>query len=331
MVWRWCVVFVSVALFARCSDVSTDAAPDLGPEGASPVSDVSTDAASSGDAGTVDDAPAVEDAPLGDSGPDTAEDLDVVEDVGEVGEGDAIDVAPDATMPDDAGPADVESDVTVDVVPDASEPLTVTDADGNVYRTVQIGEQVWMAENLKVTRFNDGTPLEAWSFGMDWFDPAGVRALYQWSETSDLNGLHDDELPEDFYGALYNEVALASGRLAPPGWRVPTRADFEALFAFVASDVGDENIVSALKTTTSWSPGSGNGTDRYGFGALPTGYVSAVGTATGAQFIAVFGTSAVDPVLAERTVVSFSESASGPRFEQNSTRLGAGVRLIRER
>ncbi len=227
------------------------------------------------------------------------------------------DTAPaDTASPPDTAPADTGSHELVDI-------------DGNVYATVTIGEQVWMAEMFRATTFNDGVAIAEWEFGDDWF-AGGATPLYQWADASDLNGLYDEELPEDFYGALYNEGALASGRLAPEGWRIPTEQDFLDLEAFVASDGHAGREAEALKSTSGWTPDSYNGSDAYGFNALPNGYVAAGGTATGAQVIAGLATSTVDADAKTRLIINLMFDEPTMFYGQNSILLGAGVRLIKE-
>ena len=83
-----------------------------------------------------------------------------------------------------------------------------------------------MAENLKVTRLKDGTPLAFYDFTPnddDWFFNGASTPMYTWAFTGDLNMLYPEELPEDFYGALYSSAAIESGKLAPEGGRVATR------------------------------------------------------------------------------------------------------------
>lgn len=230
------------------------------------------------------------------------------------------------TGADTAAETDSDADTDNEADTDSEAEADLVDADGNTYATVQIGEQVWMAENLKVTSFNDGTPIGLWSFGEDWYYALEPMAWYQWSSTYDLNNIYPDPLPEDFYGALYNEFALDSGRLAPDGWRLPTRADFEVLEQTLTADGLD---ATALKTDFGWSPETSNGTDDYGFNALPSGYVSAGGTATGTPAIVILATSETNPAARTRHVVTLFDDPT-LQYNENGVQLGAGVRLIRE-
>lgn len=102
---------------------------------------------------------------------------------------------------------------------------TVTDIDGNVYNTIKIGSQIWMAENLKVTKYNDGTPIQL-------ITDTSWRSLtipaYCWYD-NDIN----NKTP---YGALYNWFAVNTGKLAPAGWHVPTITEWSALESYLIAN-----------------------------------------------------------------------------------------------
>jgi len=132
----------------------------------------------------------------------------------------------------------------------------VVDIDGNRYKTVKIGNQIWMAENLRVLRYNDGTPIEM-EGELDWVRLGGERIGAR---------CHYENKPEngERYGALYNWFAVNTGKLAPKGWHVPTDQEWQAL-----SDAcgGDKLAGASLKTDKDW-----NGNNKSGFSALPAGY-----------------------------------------------------------
>ncbi|MGB6269339.1 MAG: fibrobacter succinogenes major paralogous domain-containing protein [Olleya sp.] len=165
-------------------------------------------------------------------------------------------------------------------------PETVTDADGNEYNTIRMGDQIWMLENLKTTTYNDGTPITFYQFdihGNNWAATGGQftnTGFYQWADTSDLSNIVDEELAFDAYGAMYNHFAIESGKLAPEGWRIPTEADFIELENFLANDGNTGNEATVLKSETGWNDSSENGTNAYGFNALPNGYINALGGPT---------------------------------------------------
>lgn len=337
MSMRVAAVVVS-GLLTACGSGSGASPSDEAPDAASDAADARVDSsdgdsdAAVGDAedvGSDDVADGDDDVVPSDAGvTDTAVDVpdtdggDLDAGAGDVADRDAADVADAA---DTLGDSEVDAG---DVGADTTELAPAVDIEGNVYPVVRIGDQVWMAENLRVTSFNDGTPITQWTFGESWF-AGGATPQYQWANTEDLNNLHDEDLPHDYYGALYNEAALASGRLAPEGWRIPTPDDFAALEAFLISDGQEGNVVTALKATESWVPLFGNGTDLYGFRALANGYVAGGGTATGTQVIATFATDRVDLVELTRTVVNLHDTES-LQMEANRIELGAGVRCIRD-
>ena len=156
---------------------------------------------------------------------------------------------------------------------------TMTDErDGKVYRTVTIGKQTWMAENLN---YYDSTDLsvkkKSWCYGKKdngdstTCDMAG--RLYTWAAAIDSVKLANDaDNPQDCgYG---KECGVASTRSAtlvqgvcPTGWHLPSRAEWNSLF----TAVGDESTAGkVLKSQTGWY-NRGNGTDAFGFSALPAG------------------------------------------------------------
>ena len=142
---------------------------------------------------------------------------------------------------------------------------TVSDVEGNSYQTVQYGKQVWMVENLRATKYNDGSSI------------GSGCAFY--------NNTTDAALKKK-WGALYNGTAAMSGKLAPTGWRVPTDADWDELQNFFITNgynydgTTDSNkIAKAMCATSDWkkfedrgSPGNDLGSNNTtGFSALPGG------------------------------------------------------------
>ncbi|WP_397362711.1 fibrobacter succinogenes major paralogous domain-containing protein [Olleya sp. R77988] len=214
--------------------------------------------------------------------------------------------------------------------------ITVTDVDGNTYNTITMGSQIWMLENLKTTKYNDGTPITLYTFadfGINWGSVNDQVGHYQWASTEDLNNVVEEELPFDYYGAMYNYFAIESGKLAPEGWRIPTKADFEELESYVASQGHAGNEAKALKTETGWLPSTGGGTNDFGFNGLPNGYVSGVGTPTFGQGVCTWATS---DVIEQGTSVGANTRVLVQLFDEgsilysdNAVQIGAGIRCIK--
>jgi len=134
------------------------------------------------------------------------------------------------------------------------------DIDGNVYKIIQIGTQVWMAENLKTTKFNDGNNIPKVTNNNSWgylSSPA-----YCWYNNQIAN--------KDIYGALYNWYTISTNKVCPSGWHVPSDAEWVTLYNFVSADGHSGTVATALKGTENWS-NDGNGTDDYGYSAYPGG------------------------------------------------------------
>lgn len=211
------------------------------------------------------------------------------------------------------------------------DPTTLTDIYGNVYNTIKIGNQKWMLENLKTTKFNDGTPITEFSFaefGINWLNLNTPTAFYQWANTDDLNNAVEQELPFDYYGAMYNHLAIESGKLAPEGWRIPSEQDFIELENYLTNNGYAGNEATALKSDSGWLASSENGTNAIGFKGLPNGYVSAFGTPTFSEGICSWLTTDVNTTTQTRRMVQlYNESAI--LYSDNGIQLGAGIRCIK--
>lgn len=137
---------------------------------------------------------------------------------------------------------------------------TVRDIDGNIYNTVKIGDQEWMAENLKTTAYNDGTSIPEVT------DPEEWRHL----QTAAFSWYDNDIRNKHTYGALYNFYTIETGKLCPEGWHVPSNEEWRELIDYLAviGYKGEEG--GALKSEYGWYD-NGNGTDDFGFAAFPGG------------------------------------------------------------
>jgi len=136
----------------------------------------------------------------------------------------------------------------------------VTDIDGNVYPTVKIGDQIWMAENLKTTQYKDGAAIPYVTGNATW---AGLSTgAYCW--------YNNDITNKEIYGALYNWHAVNTNKLPPEGWRVPTDEDWTTLTGYLG---GQEVAGGKLKATgtTLWRTPNTGATNESGFTAVPGG------------------------------------------------------------
>ncbi len=211
--------------------------------------------------------------------------------------------------------------------------IVLTDFDGNVYKTVTIGNQIWMAENLKTTTFNDGVLITEYEHfnqsPFPWVDTNNPQALYQWASTFDLGNLYIEELPTNFHGAHYNNEAIQTGKLAIEGWRMPTEQDYIELINYVGSQGHIGNEATVLKSTEGWFNSSGNGTNLFGFNVKPAGTTIIAGTPDFESLIARFCTSSIDLNNNTRRIITFLENGE-VLFEDLDLRFGLSIRLIKE-
>jgi len=135
---------------------------------------------------------------------------------------------------------------------------TVTDVDGNVYHTVQIGTQTWLIENLRTTHYNDGSAITYEGDSVLWsLYNSGAYCYY-----------NNDVANNNIYGKLYNWYAANSGRLAPAGWHVPSDAEWQTIVDFLG---GNDTAGAKMKATTLWNSPNTGATNSSGFTAIPAG------------------------------------------------------------
>jgi uncharacterized protein (TIGR02145 family) len=136
--------------------------------------------------------------------------------------------------------------------------VACVDGDNNNYPVVIADHWVWMAKNLKTTKYHDGTPISYVSDNSLWHSL--LSDAYCWY-------FNDPDSYKDTYGALYNRYAVNTNEICPVGWGVPPRQEWDRLVDFV----GGSGIASGrLKSSTGWN--GGNGIDEFGFSALPGGF-----------------------------------------------------------
>ena len=102
------------------------------------------------------------------------------------------------------------------------------DIDDNIYSEIKIGDQVWTVENLRTTKYNDGTAIPHVNENTNWLDLTdGAYCFYENNETPSKHSK---------WGALYNWYAVNTGKLAPSGWRVPTDDDWTKLEEYLIAN-----------------------------------------------------------------------------------------------
>jgi uncharacterized protein (TIGR02145 family) len=167
----------------------------------------------------------------------------------------------------------------------ATKTAPVTDVDGNLYQTVQIGNQIWMAENLKVTHYANGTSIPLIENAMAWEMLVYTDRAYCWYDNSTTN--------RDQYGGLYNWPAAMNGAyssnanpsgvqgVCPDGWHIPSDEEWIELELYLgmsrteADGTGwrgtDEGGKLKEAGTAHWASNNSGATNESGFTALPGG------------------------------------------------------------
>ncbi|HUI92714.1 MAG TPA: fibrobacter succinogenes major paralogous domain-containing protein [Chitinivibrionales bacterium] len=156
---------------------------------------------------------------------------------------------------------------------------TVTDADGNIYHTVKIGKQVWMVENFRATKWNDGTPIPHVSDSVAWHSLTTPGYCY-YGNTNNADTIKR-------FGALYNWYCVDSKKFAPPGWHVPTDDDWDTLQNYLIrhgynwdGERRDNRVAKSLAAQSGWKPFGIEGmpgnnmkdNNRSGFSGFAAGY-----------------------------------------------------------
>ena len=203
-------------------------------------------------------------------------------------------------------------------------PGTVTDIDGNIYHTVTIGTQTWMVENLKTTKYNDGTsiPLVAdsatWS---NWTIPG-----YCWYN-------NEDATYKNTFGALYNWYAVQTGKLAPTGWHVPTDAELTILSTYLGGEAiagGKMKSTGTIEAGTGlWDTPNKGATNSSGFTAVPSGYRDIKGSffCIGSN---IYWWSSSEGIAVSAWLRNLTFDGSGVYSESYGKSFGFSVRCLRD-
>lgn len=136
----------------------------------------------------------------------------------------------------------------------------MTDQDGNTYKTIIIGTQTWMAENLKTTKLNDGTTIPFLTDIISWSSLSTPACCWQ----------NNDPARKVTYGVLYNWYTINTRKLCPYGWHVPSDEEWTVLTDYL----GGENVAGGkLKESgfRHWNNPNTGATNETGFSALPGG------------------------------------------------------------
>jgi uncharacterized protein (TIGR02145 family) len=146
---------------------------------------------------------------------------------------------------------------------------SISDNDGNIYKTIQISSQIWMAENLKTTKYNDGSSIPNVTDNTEW-------SLLTSGAYSDYNNTPSNN---DIYGKLYNWYAVNTNKLCPTGWHVPSEDEWFRLNNYLG--IGDHQGGKLKEIgTTHWTSPNNGATNETGFTGLPSGYRPINGTYT---------------------------------------------------
>ncbi|MEI7423283.1 MAG: FISUMP domain-containing protein [Prolixibacteraceae bacterium] len=195
---------------------------------------------------------------------------------------------------------------------------SVIDIESNIYKTIQIGSQLWMAENLKTTKYNDGIAIPLVTDNVAWNHLS--KPGYCW--------YNNDANNKNTYGSLYNWYTVATEKLCPTGWHVPSSGEFSALEIYLN---GKSVLHGTLKETTTrhWLNSNSGATNEFGFTALPGGERIFDGTFSEIGHYGKWWTySGINSINVWYFYLSSDSSGSG--IEYTSQEYGYSVRCLKD-
>ena len=210
---------------------------------------------------------------------------------------------------------------------------TITGNDGKIYQTVKIGNQWWMAENLKETQYRNGDTIPIITDNSTWTSLSiGARCAYDNSESNAA-----------VYGYLYNWYTVNDTRnMAHPGWHVPTDDEWITLEKYLgmsqsaAEDIGWRGTIEGGKLketgTTHWSIPNESATNESGFSAIPAGYRAFAGRFYNIGSMAYFWTAtetAVDNAL-YRALSHFYSGVYSEVTDYSGGDFGLSIRCVKD-
>ena len=206
---------------------------------------------------------------------------------------------------------------------------TLTDKAGNTYNIVKIGDQWWMADNFKSTKFNDGTDIPFVTENSEWVNLE--TPAYCWYE-------NDESAYANRYGVLYNWYVINSSKLCPDGWHVPTKEEWSELSDYACFNGEYGASGSYIASTSGWKSSNDMGdvgsdqasNNESGFNGKPAGYRSNSG------YFDYEGEHAYWWTLSETNNSTYAYRKSigyyGPYIDESyvSKKIGYSLRLVRD-
>lgn len=197
----------------------------------------------------------------------------------------------------------------------------IVDVDGNIYGILKIGSQLWMRENLRTSRYQDGSLIPELTFDRDWENDREGAWCWYWN----------DKQYDDAQGKLYNFHAVQNTKgLCPQGWRVPRISDWEELVTHLGSSVAGDKMKQV--GTSTWTTTDDDVDNNSGFTGTPSGLRFPSGPFTSLDFfgnVAGFWSS-TESSPTTSTVRYLFGSESSLDIDTESKETGISVRCIKE-
>jgi uncharacterized protein (TIGR02145 family) len=227
---------------------------------------------------------------------------------------------------------EVPVSATEGVIEESGCPPTVTDIDGNVYRTVLIGDQCWIVENLKVVHYRNGDAILHAADSGAWSGLAeGACCEYD-----------NDSGNVETYGRLYNWHAVTDERgIAPEGWHVATDDEWKQLEVYLGMSRSEaeskgfremaEDVGGKLKDTgtSQWISPNASATNESGFSAMPGGFRNYLGHFNNMGFNGYFWSSTAYDSLDAWSRYLYNDNSGISRYHSNMQN-GLSVRCVRD-